>query len=59
MISNELIEYYELLVKGQGPSPSEDNQHLRAYVVELQDFGKNEPYSGSYDTVLVWRSAAV
>jgi len=37
MISNELIEYYESLVKGQGPSPSEGNQHLRAYVVELQD----------------------
>jgi hypothetical protein len=37
MIPNELIEYYESLVKGHGPSPCEDNQHLRAYVVELQD----------------------
>jgi hypothetical protein len=37
MIPNELMEYYESLVKGQGPSPGEDNQHLRAYVVEIRD----------------------
>lgn len=37
MIPNELIEYYESLVKEQGLPSSEDNQHLRAYVVELKD----------------------
>ena len=39
MIQNELIAYYESLVKEQGSSSSEDepNEHLRAYVVELKD----------------------
>jgi hypothetical protein len=32
MIPNELIEYYESLVRSQDPSSAEENRHLRAYV---------------------------
>lgn len=37
MVPNELIEYYESLVKEQVLPSSEDNEHLRAYVVEIKD----------------------
>jgi hypothetical protein len=37
MIPNELIEYYESMIKEQGSSDGDENQHLRAYVVELKD----------------------
>ena len=32
MIPNELIEYYESLVRSRDPSSAEGNRHLRAYV---------------------------
>ena len=61
MIPNELIEYYESLVKGQGSSPSEDRLISICELTwsNFKTFGKNEPYCGSYDTVPVWRFAAV
>jgi hypothetical protein len=37
MIPNELIEYYESLVRSQDPSSAEENRHLRAYVTDLRD----------------------
>jgi hypothetical protein len=37
MIPNPLIEYYESMVKEEGSSDGDENQHLRAYVVELKD----------------------
>lgn len=37
MIPNELIEYYETLVREQNSSHDEENPHLRAFVIELRD----------------------
>jgi hypothetical protein len=60
MIPNELIEYYESLVRSQDPSSAEENRHLRAYVTDLRDiYGNNESYSGNCDTELACWSAAV
>jgi hypothetical protein len=42
VISNELLEYYESLVRALGPAPVEENPHLREYVGEIRDFWEKQ-----------------
>jgi len=37
MIPNELLQYYESVVRDLDPIPNEENCHLHAYISEIRD----------------------